>query len=348
MLKTESRQNLKNKLGEVRFRRELAGYFHQHNPPPGPVPKPQEFEKISNDLYQLADNAWKQLKKRGILKGPFLDIGSGPCARSIPLVSEYQLRGYAVDLSFDALELTPRQAKVLKHNKWPQRICADLYHLPFRNNSFPFVCIFQTLHHLPDPAPALKEIYRILQPGGYAFIGEEPIWQNINLRLWRRGFQLTFWEQLLKKILILPFVSDVGGAEVNYGALENSFTLPVWQKAFSIFDKAEVELIPFRIGPNQTIKAVLTKSKHYWLRPKWLTRLSLTLVGGGLNCLVYKKGKLKPTSAVLPPLYCPTCLYPLKKAGNLKCFKCHTVYPFKEDIPIILERQLRRRLYPDV
>jgi ArsR family transcriptional regulator len=42
----------------------------------------------------------------------------------------------------------------------------ELEHLPLRDGEAHFACINLVLHHLSDPLPALKEIRRILQPGG--------------------------------------------------------------------------------------------------------------------------------------------------------------------------------------
>ena len=42
----------------------------------------------------------------------------------------------------------------------------ELEHLPLRDGEAHFACINLVLHHLSEPLPALKEIRRILQPGG--------------------------------------------------------------------------------------------------------------------------------------------------------------------------------------
>lgn len=38
--------------------------------------------------------------------------------------------------------------------------------LPFKNNSFGCIVMVRVLHHLPDPSLSLKEISRVLKPGG--------------------------------------------------------------------------------------------------------------------------------------------------------------------------------------
>lgn len=46
---------------------------------------------------------------------------------------------------------------------------ADGEFLSFKDESFAFVQTFGALHHLPNPAQAIKDIVRILQPGGIYF-----------------------------------------------------------------------------------------------------------------------------------------------------------------------------------
>lgn len=46
-------------------------------------------------------------------------------------------------------------------------VCADITRgLPFRNDFFDHTVVFAVLEHLTDPAPVLREVFRILAPGG--------------------------------------------------------------------------------------------------------------------------------------------------------------------------------------
>ncbi len=48
----------------------------------------------------------------------------------------------------------------------------DVYRLPYRDGSLDGVFGFGVLHHLPDWRGGLKEIARVLKPGGYYFLEE--------------------------------------------------------------------------------------------------------------------------------------------------------------------------------
>jgi SAM-dependent methyltransferase len=47
----------------------------------------------------------------------------------------------------------------------------DAHQLDFANSSFDLVCISNSLHHL-DPGPALRQMERVLRPGGFLLVSE--------------------------------------------------------------------------------------------------------------------------------------------------------------------------------
>lgn len=49
-------------------------------------------------------------------------------------------------------------------------IAANAYHLPFANGSFTTVCMIRVHHHLGEPELALREVARVLVPGGTAIV----------------------------------------------------------------------------------------------------------------------------------------------------------------------------------
>jgi SAM-dependent methyltransferase len=46
----------------------------------------------------------------------------------------------------------------------------DIYHLPYQANSFDAVILSEVLEHLDDDVAALREVYRVLKPGGVVAI----------------------------------------------------------------------------------------------------------------------------------------------------------------------------------
>lgn len=71
---------------------------------------------------------------------------------------------YGIDQSFQA-------AKFLK-KKLPKANISqgDIYDLKFKNNSFDYILLMETIEHLEAPYEALKEIQRVLKPNGKLYI----------------------------------------------------------------------------------------------------------------------------------------------------------------------------------
>jgi len=95
------------------------------------------------------------------VSGRILDAGCGTGA----LLSELQASGFAVgvDVSLEALCLT-RQRGALPVAQ------ARLEALPFASETFQVAFALDVLEHLPDERPALRELYRVLQTGGYLIV----------------------------------------------------------------------------------------------------------------------------------------------------------------------------------
>lgn len=49
-------------------------------------------------------------------------------------------------------------------------LAADGYALPFRDGAFELVCLFDALEHIPDEGRALREVARVLAPGGRVIV----------------------------------------------------------------------------------------------------------------------------------------------------------------------------------
>jgi ubiquinone/menaquinone biosynthesis C-methylase UbiE/uncharacterized protein YbaR (Trm112 family) len=337
-------QPLSAKLGEVKFRQKLV---KQHLGKRGLVPEEpsqKEILKILQQRVNVTRKIIKKLKKQDFLLSPYLEIGAEKAQRSMVLANEFKAQGFALDLSQESLSSAKKIASLLGFKKLPTLVCADIYQLPFADNSFPFVFTFETLHHFPDPKPVIKEIYRVLAPGGVFYFGEEPVKQAFNLNLWRRGYHLASWEKTLKLVGILPFVSRIGGTEVSHGILEEEFSLPIWKKALSLFTKVEAVVKPVFFGP----KSSLIKKNSSWQSPQLLTQALIALQGGGVEALCLKKGKPKAKkSNFLQLLVCPDCHKKLKKnQTRLQCSGCLQKYLIKNGILYLLPQSLMKKLYP--
>jgi SAM-dependent methyltransferase len=91
------------------------------------------------------------------LRGAVLDIGGG---RDAPHDTSWMEMAWRV-----RVDISPA------HHP---HVLADALSLPFRSSTIDAVVIVETLEHVPNPAQAIAEAYRVLKPGGI-IVGSAPL-----------------------------------------------------------------------------------------------------------------------------------------------------------------------------
>jgi SAM-dependent methyltransferase len=94
------------------------------------------------------------------------DVGGG-FGRLSPILAEFAGEVTLTDSSAQQLEISRRFLRHHPHVTSRLLAAADL---DFPDSSIGLVAMIRVMHHLPDPAPVLAEIARVLQPGGCAVI----------------------------------------------------------------------------------------------------------------------------------------------------------------------------------
>lgn len=92
-----------------------------------------------------------------------LDVGCG----NGYVLSHYARHGAevdGVDLTDAAVELSRKRFALAGLKGTFTRIDGAV--LPFEDGSFDIVCSMGVLHHIPDPQPIVREVHRVLRPGG--------------------------------------------------------------------------------------------------------------------------------------------------------------------------------------
>ena len=83
--------------------------------------------------------------------------------------------GWVTDISPGMVEVAKRNAKELGYDVHGE--VADAETLPFGDATFDLVVGHAVLHHIPDVELALREVLRVLEPGGrFVFAGEPTRW----------------------------------------------------------------------------------------------------------------------------------------------------------------------------
>jgi ubiquinone/menaquinone biosynthesis C-methylase UbiE len=99
----------------------------------------------------------------------FLEIGFG----SGMFINKYATNVKSItgiDYSADMVTLARSINKELVNHKKAVFLQGDALLLPFADNSFTAICAIESFYFWSDPLKALKEIYRVLKPGGRVVI----------------------------------------------------------------------------------------------------------------------------------------------------------------------------------
>jgi SAM-dependent methyltransferase len=133
-----------------------------------------------------------------------------------------------VDLTEEALENLTHRLRVYGLPA-PERIeVSDAEHLPFPSESFDLGYSFGVLHHTPDTEGAIRELVRVVRPGGQLKIMLYNRWSIFAFNLWARHALLRGrpWKSL--RWALWHHMESLGTKGYTRGELRRIFTpLPV-------------------------------------------------------------------------------------------------------------------------
>ena len=114
-----------------------------------------------------------------------LDVGCGTGHH----LSDLRARGYEIA----GIDASPEMLEHARSNNPGADIrLADVEQLPFADASFDFVLCVEVLRYLPDPDPTIRELARVLKPGGRVLAIAAPL------------FNLQGYSLLNRLVLVLP------------------------------------------------------------------------------------------------------------------------------------------------
>lgn len=163
-----------------------------------------EKQAVREEQRRGAKNLIGKLKKRWrwqFTGQRFLDVGAGYGSLLIELLAE-GAEAFAVEPGEDVGRIATAR---LADQSMPARVVRGIGEaLPFPDHHFDYVITLQVLEHVPDPAPVLTEIFRVLKPGGRAYVSCE------NYLAFREQEYRVPWLPLLPKPIAAAYLKALG------------------------------------------------------------------------------------------------------------------------------------------
>jgi SAM-dependent methyltransferase len=203
-----------------------------------------------------------------------LDFAAGTCWAS-ELLSRLGVRTVSIDLSVEMMRRG--RARLASDSRLVFRdqasfVVARGQSLPFRDGSFDGVLCMNALHHLPSYAQALREVHRVLKPGGAA-VFSEPGTTHAAQPLSR--FRMRE-ESVIEKNVSLPLIRRL--------AMEAGFS--------------RMRVVPLRSAATYAFEYGATRADGEPLRAMWDETLQ---VGPGEHArFVLHKGEGRAADTLLP------------------------------------------------
>ncbi len=210
------------------------------------------FENIAESYDRVRKKPWPNLinfmDEENFISENMLVLDLG-CAngRHTKLLEKHSLMSIGLDISFNFIKI----AKKTNLGNRIQYLNSDLTTLPFKNSTFSHVICIAALHHLKenDRINAIKEMYRVLKPGGACLF-----------TVWIRD-----QERFLPILLLDLIFYNLKKNNKKYGDIlvpwRDQDKKIVAQRFYHLFSKKELEkLINFTSFKIKTIKIFAGKS----------------------------------------------------------------------------------------
>lgn len=134
---------------------------------------PKKMDKTSKthfkEVYPLI--ADQIIRRCGIKDGICIDIGSGPGSLAVAISKVTDLNIYSLDMEDEMNQIAKKNIieEELHHRIFP--VNGDVHELPFPDDFADLIISRGSLFFWEDKETSFKEIYRVLKPGGWAYIG---------------------------------------------------------------------------------------------------------------------------------------------------------------------------------
>ena len=111
------------------------------------------------------------LQKSQIRRGSCIDVGGGSGVLALELAKQSQLEIAVIDCNQECIKLAKNYFSENNMNSRVKAIQAFAEHIPLRSNSIDLAVSRGSVFFWNDRVKGMNEIYRVLRPGGFAYIG---------------------------------------------------------------------------------------------------------------------------------------------------------------------------------
>lgn len=131
----------------------------------------KEYDKIASEIFApiYPEIAAKIVERTGIREGLLLDLGCGGGHLGFALMEQGDFRTTFCDISQEMVDLAWQRG--VERNLTGRFIQSDVHNLEFTDERFDLVVSRGSMPFWTDQKKAFQEIYRVLKPGGRAYIG---------------------------------------------------------------------------------------------------------------------------------------------------------------------------------
>lgn len=132
-----------------------------------------EFDNIATNIFgPIYPVIAKQIKeKTGVHSGICIDLGCGGGHLGIAMAEISDMYIYLLDNSAEALDIAAKRIKSNNIEKRIEVLRGDAEDIPLKDGYVNLAISRGSVWFWEDQVKAFKEIYRILTPGGFAYIG---------------------------------------------------------------------------------------------------------------------------------------------------------------------------------
>ena len=149
------------------------------------VPLPNRYDRLA-DVLSFGQNArWRRaMVDAAIADDPahMLDVATGTAGVALQLAERSRAEVVGVDISEEMLAVGRQRITDAGHGERVRLQVADADALPFDDASFDALTFTYLLRYVPDPAATLRELARVVKPGGRIaslefHVPPNPVWR---------------------------------------------------------------------------------------------------------------------------------------------------------------------------